>query len=105
MRDINVTDNGIRGTFFGTGSRTDTERPEYICTICNISISRVAHYYHMDGNHSNNDISNRQTLCPHAQTESTISFAVRLITGSVVLDGHDMLFLIYQRNIYDSRTA
>jgi hypothetical protein len=45
----------------------------------------------MDGNHSNNDKSNRQTLCPHSQTESTIWFAVRLITGSVVLDGRDML--------------
>ena len=59
-------------TFFGTGSRTDTEGQEYNCIICNISISRVVIIIIWMEIIPTMTFSNRQTLCPHSQTESTI---------------------------------
>ena len=42
----------------------------YKCSICNKNI-RIWDYDHIDGNRSNNDISNCQALCPNCHAKKT----------------------------------
>jgi hypothetical protein len=45
---------------------------KYNCANCGLSISRpLVHYDHIDGNHSNIEISNCQALCPNCHTLKT----------------------------------
>ena len=45
---------------------------KYKCANCNMSIAPpLVHYDHLDGNHSNNDISNCQALCPNCHSLKT----------------------------------
>ena len=63
---------GIRRHFSAQVRDEVLKAQKYKCANCNISISPpLVHYDHIDGNHSNNDISNCQALCPNCHALKT----------------------------------
>jgi hypothetical protein len=63
---------GIRRHFPAEVREQVLDVQKYKCANCNISISLpLVHYDHIDGNHSNNDISNCQALCPNCHSLKT----------------------------------
>ena len=63
---------GIRRQFSGQVRQVVLNAQKNKCTNCNMSISvPLVHYDHIDGNHSNNDISNCQALCPNCHSLKT----------------------------------
>jgi hypothetical protein len=63
---------GIRRHFSGQVRQQVLDAQKYKCANCNLSISPpLVHYDHIDGNHSNNDISNCQALCPNCHSLKT----------------------------------
>lgn len=62
----------IRRHFSGEVRQQVLDAQKYKCANCNLSISQpLVHYDHIDGNHSNNDISNCQALCPNCHSLKT----------------------------------
>jgi 5-methylcytosine-specific restriction endonuclease McrA len=63
---------GIRRQFSGEVRQEVLNAQKYKCANCDMSISPpLVHYDHIDGNHSNNNISNCQALCPNCHSLKT----------------------------------
>lgn len=63
---------GIRRHFSGQLRQEVLNVQKYKCANCNMTIAPpLVHYDHLDGNHSNNDISNCQALCPNCHSLKT----------------------------------
>jgi hypothetical protein len=63
---------GLRRQFSGSVREQVLKHQKYKCANCDMSISSpLIHYDHIDGNHSNNDISNCQALCPNCHILKT----------------------------------
>jgi hypothetical protein len=63
---------GLRRHFSGPVRQQVLDAQKYKCANCNMSIiPPLVHYDHIDGNHSNNDFSNCQALCPNCHSLKT----------------------------------
>jgi hypothetical protein len=63
---------GLRRHFSGPVRQQVLDAQKYKCANCNMSIiPPLVHYDHIDGNHSNDDFSNCQALCPNCHSLKT----------------------------------
>lgn len=61
---------GIRRNFSKTVKQKTLARQTYLCKLCGKFLNMI-NFDHINGNRSNNDLSNCQALCPDCHADKT----------------------------------